>query len=179
MGDGRADSQRVWHEYVGKLVADKTILDVGAGIGLSKPRLENGGSNRVTTQDIDRSLMLSVDMVCNLHNMVMGIQKWDVVVAFDVIEHAPMPDTFLRQLVYLAREHVLFTTPSHKLYPHPWHFTAEVVEAMAKRVSQQPRWFARYKQGERDEIMELAEGTFLTDPSIYAFGVMLDVGQQL
>ena len=172
MGDGRGDFQRAWHEHAGRMFSRKTILDVGAAIGLSRERLANGGQNVVTTQDIGRSLMLSVDVICEIGKMR---GAWDVVTAFDVVEHAPDAAAFLADLVRLALEGVLLTTPNHALYPHPWHFTAAEVEGLA--VACLPtvalRWFARYHEGERDEIVEVPRETFHEDATIYAFGIYL------
>jgi hypothetical protein len=172
MGDGRADTQRAWHEWAGRTLEGKSILDVGAGVGLSKSRLGRGGVNRVTTQDVERSLMGKVDVIADLRD-VRG--RWDVVTAFDVVEHVPDAKSFLGKLAELASESVLFTTPARRLYPHPWHFGPEEVLAMARAIGR-PRTLAlRHKAGERDEIVTVDELTFQGDERAYALGVIVDV----
>lgn len=172
MGDGRGDLQRVWHEWVGQTTSGKTILDVGAGIGLSKARLERDGANRVTTLDIERSMMGRVDLIADPRDLC---GKWDVVTAFDVVEHVPDAEAFLRQLARLAVEAVIFTTPAWQAYPQPWHFRPEEVLALARLIGRPSRTAIRYKDGERDEILEVPEETFLSDARAYALGVAVEV----
>lgn len=173
MGDGRGDFQRVWHEHAGRIFDDKSILDVGSAIGSCKPRLAHGGRNRVTTQDIERSMMLNVDMVRDVRDIE---GKWDIVTTFDVVEHAPDARAFLRELRRLAREGVLFTTPAKLLYCQPWHFTPAEIEELAGEVGTIDRWMARYREGERDEILEVSAEVFREDPTIYAHGVYVRCG---
>ncbi len=186
MGDGSGDLQRVWHEFVGaKLLAELspteplTVFDVGAGRGLSKPRLAQG-RHKVTTQDINRACMNDVDVIAELADFLRmpgpGLQ--DVVTSFDVIEHTVSPSVFIDNLLYLARKLAFFTTPNHALYPQPWHYTADgirsLVEPALKALPVTARWFCRYKAGEIDKIEELPLERFLhDDPHAYAFGVGL------
>ncbi|MEK7705629.1 MAG: methyltransferase domain-containing protein [Myxococcota bacterium] len=170
MGDGRGDLQAVWHVFAGEFFDGKTILDVGAAIGRSRERLSRGGQNRVTLQDIDRSLMPYVDIVQDVRDIE---GKWDVVTTFDVIEHAADPDEFLNQCARLARESVMFTTPSYHLYTQPWHFKPAEIIVLARRNF--PGWerlfFARYKEGDRDEVLPVSAETFAEDLTIYAHGM--------
>lgn len=170
MGDGRGDFQKVWHEFVGDCFHNKTILDVGAGIGLSKARLAKG-HNEVTTQDVERSLLGKVDLIEEIR-FVEGL--WDIVTAFDVIEHVPNAPRFLVELERLAAEGVFFTTPAYRMYPHPWHFTPDTLESFAYHVGASLRFFARYKCGDQDTIEEITRQRFFDDPNIYAHGIYIE-----
>ena len=173
MGDGSGDSQRVWHEFVGKMFDNVSILDVGAGIGRSKDRLSRGGINRVTTQDINRALMLDVDMITNLNNIH---DKWDVVTSFDVIEHDPSPSLFLYEMLYRATQGVFFSTPNHFLYPAPWHFKpTELCSLVAEREADHDhaRWFLRHRVADSDVVAEVSKEKFLNNQDAYALGVYL------
>lgn len=169
MGDGSGDSQAPWQEFFGLHYAGQSILDVGAGRGLSKDRLAAGG-NRVTTIEIERSRMLDVDRIADVRDVT---GKWDVVTAFDVIEHVPDARAFLDRLIDRARRYVVITTPSYRLYPQPWHFSPAEVAAWA--ADHKACWFARYKAGDIDRIEEIDQARHLSDPAIYAHGLELHV----
>lgn len=168
MGDGRGDLQRVWHEYVGKMFEGVTILDVGAGIGLSKARLSNRGKNTVTTQDIDRSKMLEVDCIAYLKDID---GQWDIVTAFDVIEHAPESAVFVDEMVARARKAIFLSTPNRHLYNGPWHFYPH--ELTFK--SFECRYLLRYREGDNDSIEEVNHDQFIESKSAYALGVLLEI----
>ncbi len=179
MGDGRADLQRVWQEFVGAtlLPAEPSldVLDVGAGHGASRTRIANG-RHHVTTHDINRANMAKVDVIADMQTLAAECgDRYDAVTAFDVIEHAPHALTFLVQLVSIARRLVFFSTPNHTVYPHPWHYTAEEVQHLAKLIPHEAiRFFRRDKEGERDEISEVSGEAFVEDkPNAYAFGVAI------
>lgn len=174
MGDGRGDSQRAWHEFAGLHFDGVSILDVGAGIGLSRERLARGGRNRVTTLDIERTRMGAVDIICDPRDLE---GRWDVVTSFDVIEHVPDARAFIAQLVRLARRAVFVTTPAFRLYPHPWHFRPGEIESIAESVPGPKRiaWFARYKSGDADTIEAISRERSFSDETIYAHGIKIDV----
>jgi 2-polyprenyl-3-methyl-5-hydroxy-6-metoxy-1,4-benzoquinol methylase len=180
MGDGRGDLQRVWHEFVGARLlpaAPIDVLDVGAGLGVSKARLAQG-RHRVTTHDVNRANMANVDVIADLGALAMSrVSRYDAVTAFDVIEHAPAPPLFLAHLAVLARRLVFFSTPNHAAYPHPWHFTAGEVQALAQAIPHaEIRYFRRDKTGEHDEVTEVSGEAFVVDePRAYAFGVAIYV----
>lgn len=144
-----ADLQWVWHEFVGGIYSNSTILDVGSGLGKSKERLLKNG-NTVTTQEINRNLMNNVDMIIELRKIK---EVYDVVTAFDVIEHTPDPIEFLSDICLLSRFSIFFTTPNKLVFPTNWHYTFEelmgfiyTLKARIKQVT----LYARFKiEGDR------------------------------
>jgi len=120
MGDGSGDLQRVWHEFAGTLFSNKEILDVGAGVGRSKERLSING-NTVVTLDTNRAYMTKVDHICYPEDMIS--KSFDIVTAFDVVEHTVNPERFVKTIWNIAREGIFVTTPNVAFSPGPWHYT--------------------------------------------------------
>jgi hypothetical protein len=119
MGDGSGDLQKTWHEFAGSLFSNKTILDVGAGVGRSKERLSVNG-NEVTTQDINRAMMTKVDFISYPEDI--NYNSYDIVTAFDVVEHTVSPAEFINTIWNISREGIFVTTPNVEYSPGPWHY---------------------------------------------------------
>jgi len=102
---GRPDIQGNAHFFFDTLFCGCTVLDVGAGLGRSKARIRH---NHVTTYDIDERLRGVVDHV----GPEMPEGPFDVVAAFDVLEHVEDPRGFLHALYMRATRAVFFTTPN-------------------------------------------------------------------
>jgi len=108
---GREDFQPFWHEFVGRSRTGHRILDVGAGLGFSRSRLENGTANWVILQDPSEG-MAEVDT----HQSVYDFKSWSfhTVTAFDVIEHVDEDWPWLANLLRISSRSVIITTPN-------WH----------------------------------------------------------
>ena len=91
--EGRRDSQTGWQDFVGTVVAKKSILDVGSGLGHSRARLSRNG-NIITLQepapDLEADIKVGIEEIENL--------SYDIVTCFDVIEHIPDDKTFMKNL---------------------------------------------------------------------------------
>ena len=129
---GRTDEQKFWHQFVGNLYKNKRILDVGAGLGLSKARLGVNG-NSVTLQDVAPNL--PIDLNCSIDHVL--DDAFDVVTAFDVLEHVEKDTDFLTQLTRIAKENVVFTTPNYNISKNanPCHvreYTPEEIVELVK-----------------------------------------------
>lgn len=105
--EGREDEQAGWQEYAGKLFHNVSILDVGAGLGKSRERLSVNG-NIVTLQDVAPGLPVDIT------NPIEKIPEnsYDLVTAFDVIEHVVEDVNFLGQLCRIAKRAVFVSTPN-------------------------------------------------------------------
>lgn len=108
---GRYDSQVRWHIFVGQHFNKCSILDIGAGLGQSKKRLE-AGNNTVTLQDVFPGA--NVDITKD--TWTIPDKSYDVVTAFDVIEHIVDDWNFLEELVRIARKNVVLTTPNRLVF---------------------------------------------------------------
>lgn len=98
------DLQADLHKFFGGLFSGKTILDVGAGLGRSKERL---GANQVTTHDVSPHVADLVDVVAP--EPPRG--PYDIVTAFEVLEHVEDDLGFLRLLDERATQAIFLTTP--------------------------------------------------------------------
>lgn len=103
---GREDCQEGWHKLAALLIPPPmTILDVGAGLGLSKERL---GRDRTAT--LDPAPLACVDFSEPVSEV--GTESFDAVTCFDVIEHVVEDVDFLSELMRVARKNVFITTPN-------------------------------------------------------------------
>lgn len=98
---GREDCQRGWHILAKNLLLG-SILDVGAGLGLSKTRMP------CVTQDPAPGLSVDIaDPVDRIQS-----SQYDCVTAFDVIEHVREDVDFLLDLRRIAIHQLFITTPN-------------------------------------------------------------------
>jgi len=115
---GRDDCQFGWHHWVGTHFSHSTMLDVGAGLGHSRERLA-AGANEVVLQDPAPGM--PVDTCDDVATF--APRSFEVVTAFDVIEHVLDDRAFLRQLCRIARRAVVITTPNYDVShaANPYH----------------------------------------------------------
>jgi 2-polyprenyl-3-methyl-5-hydroxy-6-metoxy-1,4-benzoquinol methylase len=104
---GRDDCQFGWQQWIGTFFNNRTILDVGAGLGFSRDRLAAGGNELVLQ---DPAPGTPVDIHQDVAHLVR--RHFDIVTAFDVIEHVAEDSAFLWQLCSIARHAVVITTPN-------------------------------------------------------------------
>ena len=109
--DGRRDSQIGWQHYVGTTISNKTILDVGSGLGHSRSRLAKNG-NRVTLQE--PAPELKADIKVEIEEI--GDREYEVVTCFDVIEHIPDDLNFMKNLFRICEESLFLTTPNFNVF---------------------------------------------------------------
>lgn len=163
-----ADLQKVWHKFVGKMFSNISILDVGAGQGFSKDRLSKN-NNCVTTQDINRNLMNNVDVICELGDVA---GDWDLITAFDVIEHAPSPLKFLYDLKQLSSKMIFVTTPNGRVYTNPWHYNVEEMITFINKIfpHQSLNIYGRYKGADYDYVKLWNK---VIDKNVHYFGFFI------
>lgn len=116
--EGREDTQGCWQETIANYLNNCTLLDVGAGLGQSKQRMGIRGVS-VTTQDPGPKTPVDI------HDDISKIKSksYDVVTAFDVIEHIQEHLAFLAQMRRIAKKWIILTTPNiaHTKGTHIYH----------------------------------------------------------
>lgn len=108
--DGREDEQGGWQEFVGRLFSGVSILDVGAGLGKSRTRLAAGG-NHVQLQDV--APLLPVDLPIPIESIESA--SFDIVTAFDVIEHVAEDVEFIKHVHRIASHFAFISTPNERV----------------------------------------------------------------
>jgi hypothetical protein len=124
------DLQADLHFFFDLLIQGKTVLDVGAGLGKSKARIRH---NRVTTYEPALACRDKVDIY------VPPTQPFEVVTAFEVLEHVEDDRGFLQMLDGLATQAIFFTTPNWHVAQcqsaqHYREYTPEELENLAFEV---------------------------------------------
>jgi hypothetical protein len=141
------DLQADLHFFFDLLIRGKTVLDVGAGLGRSKARLRH---NTVTTYEPSEVCSRLVDRSTPPHGEV-----YQVVTAFEVLEHVEDDRRFLDLLDRWASEAVFFTTPNWAIAQciSENHYREYLFDELLSLVRMQwpselISWFAYRKDGE-------------------------------
>jgi len=149
MGDqGRQDLQVHWHKWAAKIIRPgQTVLDVGSGLGHIKERVAD-----VYTQDLSL-YCTNVDT----HEDVSEFpeKSFDIVTAFDVIEHVRHDMLFMQHLIHIARDRVIITTPNFNISEcrNEYHVREYTPIQLRIFVEQQNIKGARYYTGTRDGLI--------------------------
>lgn len=122
----RADAQSGWQWIANTLFRNCTVLDVGSGFGMARERMPDC---KVTTQDIAPGL--PVDRTTSVHEI--EPKSYDVVTAFDVLEHVVDDIGFLADLCQIARKAVFLSTPNWLVSRarNPYHVREYTPSALA------------------------------------------------
>ena len=105
----------VWHQIDEiQKIKPKNILEIGPGSGILKTLLEPMGL-RVETLDID--LALNPSYVGSVTEMPFQDSSYDVVCAFQMLEHLPYEDSIkaFKEMVRVSRKNVLISLPDFKM----------------------------------------------------------------
>ncbi len=102
---GREDCQEGWHRLVSTFRPGR-ILDVGTGLGKIKERIPNC-TTQDPCEDVTADIHLAVPMIAT--------HTYELVTAFDVIEHVVEDITFLKDLCRIAIWRVFISTPNYNV----------------------------------------------------------------
>ena len=110
------DTERRVHVLIDEFLENeslhgKSVLDVGTGLGFFAEKLKNRGAN-VVAVDIGENLLrhvrqkvgcecLCVDALALVEHF--GVNRFDVAVSSECIEHTPAPDEALKQMVRVVK----------------------------------------------------------------------------
>jgi len=108
---GRRDSQPGWQNFIGRTLIKKSILDIGSGLGNSRPRLSQN-ENIVTLQEP------APELKADIKKDISKIQdnSFQYVTAFDVIEHIPDDKTFIKHMFRICKEGIFISTPNYNVF---------------------------------------------------------------
>jgi len=107
----REPAHSAWYQWFGEMSKDKTILDVGAGMGEGMKVLKEAGAKEVFGYEVDRRL--SYDRLwINESLKPYPSKSVDVVTCVDVIEHCVKDLELMNEMKRIAREKVYITTPN-------------------------------------------------------------------
>lgn len=105
----RESTQLGWYNWIARECMNKSVLDVGCGLGNGTKLLKVPGAS-VMGVDEDPNLKDIVDhYVCGLENIT---EKRDIVLSIDVIEHVVEDLVFFKKIKSLAKEKLFITTPN-------------------------------------------------------------------
>lgn len=105
---GRGPGQLGWYRYAASLVANRSVLDVGCGLGKGLDILRTY-AREARGQDLDPRLARPDVVIGPVADII--DKSVDFVVSIDVIEHIEDDSMFLRELSRIAREGIFLTTP--------------------------------------------------------------------
>lgn len=113
--DFHYDSKRrfasYWHQIREVLQhSPESVLEVGVGSGFVSKYLRDHG---VTLTTIDIESDLGADLVGDARDLPFGDKSFDVVTAYEVLEHMPFGDSLiaLREMKRVARDVVIISVP--------------------------------------------------------------------
>jgi hypothetical protein len=97
---------------------------------------------------------------------------WDLVTAFDVIEHVPDPIRFIEEIKKLSSQYIFFTTPNRDIYVNPWHYYLKDIVSFICQAFCRPKiqYFARYKGKDFDYVKEWDGKNF---DGVHYFGFLI------
>ena len=167
------DLQIIWHKFVANNFQNKnieSIIDIGSGRGKSKERLQKICCN-VVTQDINNALMNMVDII-DIPEHIEGV--FDLVTAFDVIEHIPpsIRSQWIFELFRLSGGYIFISTPNGSYYDKDWCFRPDELLEIVKRgldvfiYEVKFEYFIYEKNSEKEDIIEVSENDFLNSKSL-------------
>src|SRR5438132_1922853 len=106
---GRGPGQLDWYRFALRFVSEKSVLDVGCGVG-DGLRILQSSASMAEGQDLDPRLAAPGVYILDLADV--KDKSYDVAVSVDVIEHVEDPEHFVCQLARIAREGFFVTTPN-------------------------------------------------------------------
>jgi len=106
---GRAATQLGCYDFALRFVRNRSVLDVGCGLGKGLAILRREAAS-VVGQEIDPRLAVADVIIKPVEEF--ESRSYDVVTCFDVIEHVDYPEPFLGHLTRIARRGCFLTTPN-------------------------------------------------------------------
>lgn len=164
------------YDFASKFVAGKTVLDLGCGIGYGSLRMLRSGARTVTGGDLSLSAIgtatersrSSKDIhFVNLDGTKLPLEgdTFDVIVAFEVIEHIPAYESFLAEVRRCLKPGGVFvcSTPNKE------------VSSPGSEKPSVPEHFKEFYIQELQDIL----GTYFDDVTVYGQEIHWQQGDSL
>ena len=136
------------YRWAGQLVAGRTVLDAGCGVGYGSAMLARAGAGEVVGLDLSaRAIEAAREaapanasfVVGDVHALPFAAGRFELVVCFEVIEHVESQDDVIAELArVLAPGGVLaISSPNRDVYPagNPHHLHEYVPEELRSAVA--------------------------------------------
>jgi 2-polyprenyl-3-methyl-5-hydroxy-6-metoxy-1,4-benzoquinol methylase len=136
------------YRWAGQLVAGRTVLDAGCGVGYGSAMLARAGAGEVVGLDLSATAIEAAReaapanasfVVGDVHALPFAAGRFELVVCFEVIEHVESQDDVIAELArVLAPGGVLaISSPNRDVYPagNPHHLHEYVPEELRSAVS--------------------------------------------
>jgi len=131
----------------------KSILDIGAGTGDFLVACKNSGWQVQGVEPNDKARSIAEEKLAielSTLNTTLGIQKFDVITMWHVLEHVPNLNEYIAQLNILLKENgrLVVAVPNHKSFDasyygefwaaydvprHLWHFSQTSIKQLFER----------------------------------------------
>jgi SAM-dependent methyltransferase len=131
------------YRWAGQLVAGRTVLDAGCGVGYGTAMLARAGAGEIVGLDLSANAIEAAGnatpanasfVVGDLHALPFPAGRFELVVCFEVIEHVEFQDDVIAELArVLAPDGVLaISSPNRDVYPagNPHHLHEYVPEEL-------------------------------------------------
>ena len=137
------------YSFAQKFVKNKTVIDLGCGIGYGSYMLANASAKKVYGLDIDRGAIkqakhryLQKNITYILSDSVhtgLSSSVADVIVAFEIIEHLKNPKKFIQEVTRLLKPNGVFilSTPNSEMSfgDNPYHIKEFSLNELKKLLS--------------------------------------------
>jgi 2-polyprenyl-3-methyl-5-hydroxy-6-metoxy-1,4-benzoquinol methylase len=136
------------YRWAGQLVAGRTVLDAGCGVGYGSAMLARAGAGEVVGLDLSAKVIEAAGkaapanasfIVGDVHALPFPDGRFDIVVCFEVIEHVESQDDVIAELArVLAPGGVLaISSPNRDVYPagNPHHLHEYLPEELRSAVA--------------------------------------------
>jgi len=116
---GRAGTQGGWYEFAATFCVAHEVLDVGCGLGKGLEILARVARKAT---GIDQDERLERPGIIKMDLSEVPSKSVDTVVCIDVIEHVEDDHSFVQDLVRVARQQILLSTPNYTASRCQWPY---------------------------------------------------------
>lgn len=142
IGEHRGSTQMGWYNWIARECINRTVLDVGCGLGNGLKHLVQAPGSKVYGVDEDPNLCEVVEnYICGLSNVA---GRYDIVLSVDVIEHVINDIEFFNKLKSITLKKLYIITPnfSRSLARNPAHCRELTISQFVNTFKPDELWVA-------------------------------------